>query len=143
MFAALMVVRLREACLEASAPAADAATGEPGAEAVCSPSRTSPRTRGWQSPDSVAAINLPLARATEKVLSSMQTVLEKTMEAKTAASAAAATSNAVIDSADVSDSNRQHEIHLRETKAAEIKVVRHVQDLVSPDQRYRAVEMSF
>jgi pyridoxine kinase len=57
MFAALMVVRMREAGLEA------------GLDDV----------KGWMSGDEVGATELPLARAVEKVLAGMGGVLQETM----------------------------------------------------------------
>ncbi|KAK5239191.1 putative pyridoxal kinase, partial [Exophiala xenobiotica] len=60
MFAGLMVGRLREAC------------GQMGLL----------DTAAWMPDDDVSAVELPLAKATEKVLSSMHMVLEKTMKAR-------------------------------------------------------------
>lgn len=63
MFAALTVPRLIEAV--AAAPA----------------EHNLPATPSWRSPDHVAPQDLPLARAAQKVLASMQAVLGKTAEA--------------------------------------------------------------
>ncbi|MCJ1310917.1 putative pyridoxal kinase [Agyrium rufum] len=58
MLAALLVVRLREAVLAAGLD----------------------RTKSWVSPEDVQAVDLPLAKAAERVLGCMHIVLEKTME---------------------------------------------------------------
>lgn len=122
MFAALMVVRLREACLQAGVY-----------------NRTS-----WMSPDEVVATELPLARATEKVLSSMQMVLEGTLEARDrevagmSADGKGMSSSAGVDMGSNGEGLRRH---LRETKAAEVRLVRNVKALWQPEERYKAVEM--
>ncbi|CAP69428.1 uncharacterized protein PODANS_1_10920, partial [Podospora anserina S mat+] len=64
MFAALMVVRMREAVCDAST------STEPGLDT----------RRSWLSEDGVGALELPLARAAERVLGSMHEVLAKTAE---------------------------------------------------------------
>lgn len=111
MFAALMVARLREACNKA--------------DLLKKPS--------WQSPDEVEATELPLAQAAEKVLASMHAVLEKTMQAR----------EAEVE-------KMEHEVHghesgekkkhLRLTKAAEVRVVKNVKDLIDPPEvgRFKA-----
>lgn len=107
MFAALMVARLREAVV---------AAGED--------LRT---TRSWVSPDSVVPSNLPLAQATIKVLSSMHSVLERTLEARDAELAAAPVQNG-----NLSAEERHKQEHLRRTKAAEVQLVRNVRFLRDP-----------
>jgi pyridoxine kinase len=119
MFAALMVARLREAVFTAS---------------------TTPQlksTRSWVSPDDVASTDLPLATATEKVLSSMHYVLERTMEARTAELATAVDEKADIEG---TDEQRQFRKHLRETKAGEVRLIRNVHALRSPKVIFRARE---
>lgn len=123
MFAALMVVRLREACLHAGVT----------------------NTTSWVSPDAIAATELPLAKATEKVLASVQMVLEKTVVARdrevagwTKDGKGMSTSQGV--DAEAGEGTRRH---LAETKAAEVRVVRNVGDLWGPEERYRAVELEF
>jgi pyridoxine kinase len=122
MFAALMVVRLREACLQAG---------------------TTNRT-SWTSPDDVPATELPLAKATEKVLASMQMILEKTLEARDreladlTADGRGMSSSAGVDVGNGGGSSRRH---LAETKAAEVRLVRNVRDLWQPEERYKAVEL--
>lgn len=95
--------------------------------------------------DEVAAVELPLAKACEKVLSSMQTVLEKTAKA----------SDEVMSKYDGENSGKKGSVgmgmdgvegggleekkrHLAKTKATEIRVVRNVADLRCPQVRFRA-----
>ncbi|KAI9741112.1 MAG: putative pyridoxal kinase [Cirrosporium novae-zelandiae] len=114
MLAALVVVRLREAVLEAGEAVA-------GAE-------------GWRSPDDVAPTQLPLARAVEKVLSSMQMVLERTTEVYQSEMEKVDARNGVVDG--VVDEEKLH--RLRWSKAAEVRVVRNVECLRNPKVRFRA-----
>ncbi|KAB8621921.1 hypothetical protein FH972_026030 [Carpinus fangiana] len=112
MFASLMLVRLREAVTSINA---DMLT-----------------KKSWQSPDDVPATSLPLAKATEKVLASMQTILEKTVAARDA------------DLADETSTNGESEedarrMHLRRTRASEVRVVECVQDLQHPDMQQPGV----
>jgi pyridoxine kinase len=111
MFAALMVARLREACLAAHLLS----------------------TAHWQSPDHVVATELPLAKAAEKVLSSMHTVLKKTMESRQKElqrlQSADELNTGIGDEADKDNAKAKY---LRLTKAAEVRVVRNWKDLVYP-----------
>lgn len=118
MFAALMVARLREAVFDA-APQLRA-------------------TRSWVSSDDVASTELPLAKATEKVLSSMHYVLERTMEARTAELAAAAAEEEA--DGNQTDEQKQFRKHLRETKAGEVRLIRNVHALRNPQVIFRARE---
>ena len=101
MFAALMVARLREAV-----------AAVPGLA----------NTKSWLSPDDVQTLELPLAVALERVLSSMQTVLQKTK-----------------DAADQALSKYEPEElegrkgHLRRMKATEVRLVRNLDDLKYPN----------
>lgn len=108
MFAALTVVRMREAV---------AAT--PGLGAVPS----------WVSDDSVDALDLPLARAVEKVLGSMHEVLSKTSEQmkRTLANAAL-------------PEEAEHARHVK-SKAAELRLVRNCGSLRNPKQEFKAVRI--
>jgi len=114
MFAALTVVRLREA-----------ATG-----------RNLVSTKSWVSPDDVEAVDLPLAKAAEKVLGSIQAVLEKTKKAR----------DDVLKgmSGPMRDMQKDSEkrLHLRKTKAAEVMIVRNQDDLRDPPVLYRAEPLS-
>ncbi|KAG2416909.1 hypothetical protein HFD88_008126 [Aspergillus terreus] len=118
MFAALTVARLREAV----------AAADPALAA----------TRSWVSPDDVPATELPLARATVKVLASMHSVLEKTLEARDAElrqTAAAAVANGTP-----SDEDTAKQEHLRRTKAAEVRLVRNARYLREPEVEFQAME---
>jgi pyridoxine kinase len=120
MFAALIVVRLREAA---------AATGLLN-------------TASWRSPDNVPAVETPLARAAEKVLASMQAVLGKTYEAykEEIPKIEAASDRAGCGEGEDAIQAEEKKKHLKKTKAAEVRVVRNVQDLLNPPDvdRYKA-----
>ena len=114
MFAALMVARLREAVFNAGDNL-----------------RT---TKSWISPDDIAASHLPLAEATLKVLSSMHSVLERTIQARDAELAVAApTLNRDLD-----PEEKQKQDHLRRTKATEVRLVRNAQFLREPIVQFTA-----
>ena len=123
MFAALTLVRFREACLHADL------LGK----------------KSWMSGDEVAAPELPLARACEKVLSSMQMVLEKTIKARDEMmskydgeeSGKKSSVGFGVDSVAGGDSEGKKR-HLAETKAAEVRVVRNVADLRCPEMKFKA-----
>jgi pyridoxine kinase len=117
MFAALMVARLREAVAVADHHV-----------------RTTP---SWVSPDSVPATDLPLARATVKVLASMHRVLERTLQARNAELAASAPQNGAG-----SPEEQQKREHLHRTKAAEVRLVRNVQFLRDPQEQFEVQEWS-
>lgn len=118
MFAGLMVGRLREECEK----------------------QGTLDQKGWLSPDHVAAPDLPLAKATEKVLSSMQIVLEKTMKArdeemeKFGQGPGASIGGLEGDQSSTEETRR----YLALTKAAEVRVVRNQRDLLEPERRYKA-----
>lgn len=112
MFAALTVVRLREAICAAKLGG----------------------TRSWISPDDVEAIDLPLAKAAEKVLASMHAILEKT---KTARDAALESMSGPLGTLE-REKDSEKRLHLRRTKAAEVRVVRNVADLKEPKVVFRA-----
>jgi len=123
MFAALTVVRFREACLHAGL------LGK----------------KSWMSGDEVAAVELPLARACEKVLSSMQVVLEKTVKARDEAmrqfdgEGGGKMDNVGVGVEGVNGGDsEERKRYLAETKAAEIRVVRNVADLRSPEVKFKA-----
>ncbi|KAI4206200.1 MAG: hypothetical protein LQ346_001261 [Caloplaca aetnensis] len=110
MFAALTVVRLRQAVFE---------KGLVG-------------NKSWRSPDEVDALDLPLATATEKVLGSMHTILGKTKLARDAELEGMGGPQGALEK----DSEKQ--LHLRKTKAAEVRLVRNLQDLIQPAVNFRA-----
>ncbi|RMZ79620.1 hypothetical protein DV737_g3288, partial [Chaetothyriales sp. CBS 132003] len=125
MFAALMVARLREAA---------------EAQGLL-------ETDGWMPPDTVPANETPLAKAAEKVLSSMQTVLEKTITAKDEELARLDQAQETTggprrdQSEDVGVDvgvNEETRKYLALTKASEIRLVRNWRDLVDPRERFKA-----
>lgn len=111
MFGALITVRMREAVAN-DAAAADLAS-----------------RRSWVSDDDVAAVDLPLARATCKVLASMHEVLSHTKEAMPQ----------VIEGvmARLTEEERKGEKQQRvaRLKAAELQLVRHLDCLRSPQKK--------
>lgn len=112
MFAALMVVRMRQAVHE---------TGR-GLESTAS----------WLSPDGVDALDLPLARAAESVLASMHEVLGATCESMKAEVQRA---EAQVGSGD------ERRMHLARSKAAELRLVRHLGSLRQPKTYFKAQKM--
>ncbi|KAL2808153.1 Ribokinase-like protein [Aspergillus granulosus] len=118
MFAALMVARLREAVFN------DSDTGLRD-------------TKSWVSKDGVHATELPLARATEKVLASMHDVLEKTIEARDKQLKATAAEAGDVTGGDEAEIKKEH---LRRTKAAEVRLVRNVRYLREPTMEFKAME---
>lgn len=120
MFAALVVPRLREAVIEAGVQ----------------------NMARWKSPDDVEASDLPLAKAVEKVLASMQAILGKTAEYWKAAVQKLEEEEAVMGLEKGAEGDKQRETrkHLARTKAAEVRVVKHRKDLVDPPEleKFRA-----
>lgn len=110
MLAALTVIRLREAVIEKGLS----------------------NTKSWRSPDEVDALDLPLAKATEKVLGSMHTILEKTKLAMDAELEKLRGPQGALEK------ESEKRLHLRRTKAAEVRVVRNLQDLLTPEVKFRA-----
>lgn len=119
MFAALTVARLREAVFDDNAHLL--------------------ATRSWVSPDSVQATDLPLAKATAKVLASMHCVLGKTLEARNA-ELAASFASADRNSNNMSEADRQKQEHLLQSKAAEVRLVRNTGFLRAPTVHFQAQE---
>ena len=117
MFAALMVVRMREAVWNS-----------PDAERLSV-------TESWRSDDSVDALDLPLAKAAEKVLASMHEVLEKTSEAM---DAKMKKTRAEMVQRQREGEEEDKTSHLLRSKAAELKLVRHLDSLRSPKVEFRA-----
>ncbi len=127
MFAALMLVRLRQACLAAGVT----------------------DRKSWISDDGVGATELPLAKATEMVLASLQMVLEQTLRARDAEvarlgeggksmSSSSGVEGVADDDGGDGEAKRRY---LAETKAAEVRVVRNVRALCWPEERYKALEL--
>lgn len=108
MFAALAVVRFREAIIE----------------------RNLTQVKSWMSPDHIEAVDLPLAKAAEKVLGSMHVILQKTKAARDKALEGTGETGV--------DQSGEKTLWLRKTKAAEVKVMRHLKDLREPEEVWRA-----
>ena len=133
MFAALMVVRMREAVHNHSS--GNSSTGE-GLMGRAS----------WLSDDSVDALDLPLARAAEKVLASMHEVLAKTAERMEGVVAKArAEAGVVVDGEGAGAEERaeaeKKRMHLLKSKAAELRLVRHLDSLRFPKVEFRATRL--
>lgn len=116
MFAALTIVRLREAVTEAKLG----------------------HKRSWVSPDDVEATDLPLAKAAEKVLGSMHAVLVKTKEARDAELEGMGWSLGPLER----EKDSEKRMWLRRTKAAEVRIVRYLEDLREPRTEWKAVAMN-
>lgn len=114
MFAALMVVRMREAVLSAA--------GEQGLG----------NRAAWLSDDSVDALDLPLAKAAEKVLASMHEVLGATCQSMKAEVRRVETEIGTED---------EKRLHLAKSKAAELRLVRHLGSLRDPKVQFKAQKM--
>lgn len=117
MFAALMVVRMREA--------------------VYNSGKGLRETASWVSSDEVQPWDLPLAKAAEKVLASMHEVLSRTcdgMESEVKAGLAGLGQS-------MSEDEEQRKLHLLRSRAAELKLVRNLGCLRSPNIEYRAEKM--
>lgn len=114
MFAALTVVRMREAVWNT-----------PGLAA----------TESWRSDDTVSALDLPLAKAVENVLASMHEVLTKTCEAMNAGL------RRRLGETQVNGGVGDKKMRLLKSKAAELKLVRHVDSIRSPKVQFHAVKM--
>ncbi|KAL2022767.1 hypothetical protein VTK56DRAFT_4583 [Thermocarpiscus australiensis] len=124
MFAALMVVRMREAVHNG------------GGNGLM-------QRESWLSDDSVDALDLPLARAAEKVLASMHEVLTQTAETmektmKKARAEMAADATAQVDGI---GPGAEKKLHLLQSKAAELRLVRHLDSLRFPKVEFRATKM--
>ncbi|KAI1376371.1 Ribokinase-like protein [Hypoxylon crocopeplum] len=118
MFAALMVARMREAVSKYDGSNGNANGVKLGEK------------RSWLSQDDVSVTDLPLARAAEKVLASMHEVLERTCESMIVEMAAA-----------TKEGMDEKTLHLLRSRAAELKLVRHLGSLRDPTIEYRAEKM--
>lgn len=117
MFAALTVPRLIEAVQADSTPDYDLRSKS-----------------SWRSPDDVVPEELPLAKACQKVLASMQAVLAKTTEKcheKMEAFDKRAAKNGRGEGEEA-DEETQKRRHLALMNASEVQVVRYVKELVDP-----------
>lgn len=111
MFAALMVIRMREAIF---------GNGDGVA------ANDLRRRASWLSDDDVSPLELPLARATERVLASMHEVLTRTREGMAEVVAKTTAEMAGPDRRD------RKTIHLVHSKAAELRLVRYLECLRAP-----------
>lgn len=117
MFGALMVVRMREAVVN-------------GAPELL-------HRDAWLSDDNVAAVDLPLARAAEKVLASMHEVLTKTCEGL---EAEMKRTNDILDRKGVTgEAERAKAMHLLKSSAAELRLPRNVNLLKFPKVEFQAL----
>jgi len=116
MFSALMAVRMREVSV-----------ATPGLG----------QTRSWLSGDEVQATDLPLARAAEKVLASMNEVLEATCRAMNEEIARAK----VEVVAGLGEEEAKKRLHLLQSRAAELRLVRNLGSLRSPVVKCKAQKM--
>ncbi|KAK8083488.1 pyridoxine kinase [Apiospora saccharicola] len=118
MFAALMVVRMREAV--ASSSLKDKAS--------------------WLSDDDVDALDLPLAKAAEKVLASMHEVLSRTCEAMQVELDRELADDPAKEGG-LSGEERAKKVHLLKSRAAELRLARNWGCLRGPTIEYRAVKL--
>ncbi len=124
MFAALMVVRMREAVHKGR---------------VCERGEPLMERQSWLSDDVVDAPDLPLAKAAEKVLASMHEVLSKTAEnmERTVKKAPAVDGVTGGEGAEAEEKKG----HLLKSKAAELRLVRHLDSLRFPKVEFRATRL--
>lgn len=115
MFAALTIPRLIEAVRAGSTPDSDLHA-----------------TPSWRSPDAVPATELPLAKACQKVLASMQAVLTKTADACRDKMEVFEMRMGKVGAGLGGDAEMEKRRHLALTQASEVQVVRHVGELLEP-----------
>ncbi|KAI5466434.1 Ribokinase-like protein [Mariannaea sp. PMI_226] len=115
MFAALMVTRMREAVHHADGELAS--------------------TPSWLSEDSVPATELPLAKAAEKVLASMNEVLSKTSQGMLKVM------DRTTNGMSPEDRDDEKKSRLVMSKAAELQLVRNLDCLRSPSNKFPARAM--
>jgi pyridoxine kinase len=112
MFAALIVVRMREAVYHTDGLR---------------------EARSWRSDDSVKPLDLPLARAAEKVLASMHEILTKTIEGM---QDWADKTKVAVRSVEGQDLEKQR--HLLKSRATELRLVRNLSSIISPTAQFKA-----
>jgi pyridoxine kinase len=153
MFAALMVVRMREAVcnhdLDNNNINGGDGDGDGGRGGLMD-------RAAWLSGEEVVALDLPLARAAEKVLASMHEVLAKTAErmegAVEKARRGVAAEVAVdgvgdgvggvgVDGIGAEAEAEKKKTHLLKSKAAELRLVRHLDSLRFPKVEFRAMRL--
>jgi pyridoxine kinase len=122
MLAALLVARFREAAAEAGLLTA----------------------ASWISPDEVATTELPLARAAEKVVASMQVILRKTYRYFLQEKEKLEVSDAGMGGDEDGESEgREKKRNFLLTKAVELRLVGNVEDIIRPEgvENYKAMEV--
>ena len=115
MFAAILVARLREAAQEANV------LGKPN----------------WRPDDEIAGPDLPLAKATQKVLASMHAILKDTAQHyETAAKKYNEEMENELNEGAGEEASKDKDVekHLRLTRAAEVRVVRNAKALLEPPE---------
>lgn len=115
MFAALMVVRMREAA------------------------QADPKLLGrqsWISDDDVTATDLPLAKAAEKVLATMNEVLEKTSKGMVAEMEKV--KKEMDADSGIDEEERKRRLHLLQSRASELRLARNLESLRNPTVGFRA-----
>lgn len=113
MFAAILLARLRQAAKEANVL----------------------NKASWRCGDDVAGPDLPLAKATEKVLASMHAILKDTAQHYEAATRKfdEEMENELNEGiGEEADKDKELQKHLRLTRAAEVRVVRNAKALLNP-----------
>ena len=154
MFAALMLVRMREAVWEYDQETRRRKQ-EQGQNSDGDTNDILMTRNAWLSDDSVDALDLPLARAAEKVLASMYEVLTKTAENMQGAIekakrevATTASEEGLVDGVKegtngfVSKEEAEKKMmHLLKSKAAELRLVRHLDSLRFPKVQFRATRL--
>ncbi|KAI1176648.1 pyridoxal kinase [Nemania sp. FL0916] len=142
MFAALMVVRMREAVFSPAPSPSTSTSSSPSSSSSPSTYSETQHSPSWLSPDAVQATDLPLARAAEKVLASMHEILARTCEQMPTdlSSAVARLAARRGVSADVISAEKDT-MHLLKSQAAELKLARNLSCLREPEVEYRAQAM--
>ncbi|KAK4105323.1 Ribokinase-like protein [Parathielavia hyrcaniae] len=138
MFAALMAVRMREAVYNGG--------GGSQQQQQKAEKETPPlmERESWLSEDSIDALDLPLARAAEKVLASMHEVLTKTaerMEETIKKSRAETAADADGVGAGTGAEAEEKKMGVLRSKAAELRLVRHLDSLRFPQVEFRATRL--
>ncbi|KAI1489562.1 Ribokinase-like protein [Biscogniauxia mediterranea] len=129
MFAALMVVRMREAVHNNS----NNNNNNGGTKLE--------HTASWLSPDDVDVLDLPLARAAEKVLASMHEVLARTSESLPAKMQDAVARHRRRMGLGPDDELDDKTMHLLRCRTTELKLSRDLPCLRDPTVEYRAERM--
>lgn len=103
-------------------------------------------SRGWRCADDIMPTELPLAKAVELVLAGMQTVLNKTYDKMQEQLKSLPEQMEGLGQGDEDREEMEKKKRLLRTKAAEVRVVRHVGDLKNiPEearQKFKAVQLT-